>query len=79
MPATARGARRWNDANVLAFGLRLTTATLVEELLDAFLAAEADPSEAANVAKLAEPTTNERPSYQLGDALARAAGRSPGG
>ena len=49
---TARGARRWNDANVLAFGLRLTTVTLVEELLDAFLAAEADPSEAANVAKL---------------------------
>jgi len=50
--ATARGARRWNDANVLAFGLRLTTVTLVEELLDAFLAAEAEPSEAANVAKL---------------------------
>ena len=50
--ATARGARRWNDANVLAFGLRLTTAALVEELLDAFLAAEADPGEAANVAKL---------------------------
>ena len=30
---TARGARRWNDANVLAFGLRLTTATVAEELV----------------------------------------------
>lgn len=25
---TARGARRWNDANVLALGLRLTTAAV---------------------------------------------------
>ena len=50
---TARGARRWNDANVLAFGLRLTTAALAEELLDAFLDTAADPSEADNVAKLA--------------------------
>ena len=49
---TARGARRWNDANVLAFGLRLTTAALAGELVHAFLDAEADPSEAANVAKL---------------------------
>jgi ribose 5-phosphate isomerase B len=49
---TARGARRWNDANVLAFGLRLTTATLATELVEAFLDAQAEPSEAANVAKL---------------------------
>lgn len=34
---TARGARRWNDANVLVFGLRLTSEALVRELLDAFL------------------------------------------
>ncbi len=34
---TAAGARRWNDANVVAFGLRLTTATVAEELTDAFL------------------------------------------
>ena len=43
---TARGARRWNDANVLAFGLRLTTATVAQELLSAFLEAEPDPDEA---------------------------------
>lgn len=49
---TARGARRWNDANVLALGLRLTSATVAREMLDAFLATDADPDESANVAKL---------------------------
>jgi ribose 5-phosphate isomerase B len=49
---TARGARRWNDANVLAFGLRLTTTTVADELLDAFLTTGSDPSEAANIDRL---------------------------
>jgi ribose 5-phosphate isomerase B len=49
---TARGARRWNDANVLAFGLRLTTATVAEELVDAFLTTDPDPGEAEEIAKL---------------------------
>jgi ribose 5-phosphate isomerase B len=49
---TARGARRWNDANVLAFGLRLTTASVAEELIDAFLTTEPDPDEAEEIAKL---------------------------
>jgi ribose 5-phosphate isomerase B len=49
---TARGARRWNDANVLAFGLRLTTATVAEELLEAFLTTDADPGEADEIAKV---------------------------
>lgn len=49
---TARGARRWNDANVLALGLRLTTETLAAELVDAFIEAEHDADEAAEVAKL---------------------------
>jgi ribose 5-phosphate isomerase B len=49
---TARGARRWNDANVLAFGLRLTTPTVAEELLEAFLTTDPDPSEADEIAKL---------------------------
>ena len=43
---TARGARLWNDANVLAFGLRLTTAAVAEELLNAFLSTDADPDDA---------------------------------
>ncbi|MBI2710676.1 MAG: RpiB/LacA/LacB family sugar-phosphate isomerase [Actinobacteria bacterium] len=54
---TARGARRWNDANVLALGLRLTTEALAEELIDAFLAAdtEPDPGELAAIARLEGP------------------------
>ena len=39
---TARGARRWNDANVLALGLRLTSPTTAEEMLDAFLDTDAE-------------------------------------
>jgi ribose 5-phosphate isomerase B len=49
---TAWGARRWNDANVLAFGLRLTSETVADELIAAFLGTEPDASEAANIAKL---------------------------
>ena len=51
---TAAGARRWNDANVLALSLRTTTAALLEEMLDAWLAAEPsdDPDDRANVAHL---------------------------
>ena len=49
---TAKGARRWNDANVLALGLRLTSETVAHEMLDAFLATDPDPEEADNIAKL---------------------------
>jgi ribose 5-phosphate isomerase B len=52
-PETAAGARRWNDANVLALGLRLTSPALADEMVDAFLAAEPEDDEAANIAKLA--------------------------
>jgi ribose 5-phosphate isomerase B len=31
---TARGARRWNDANVLALSLRATSEAVLEEILD---------------------------------------------
>jgi ribose 5-phosphate isomerase B len=33
---TARGARKWNDANVLALSLRTTSPALLEEILDAW-------------------------------------------
>ncbi|CAL9378300.1 RpiB/LacA/LacB family sugar-phosphate isomerase [Streptomyces sp. NPDC057838] len=33
---TADGARRWNDANVLALSLRLTSEPLLQEILDAW-------------------------------------------
>jgi ribose 5-phosphate isomerase B len=49
---TAAGARRWNDANVLAIGLRLTSPAVAHEMLDAFFATEPDPSEAENIARL---------------------------
>jgi ribose 5-phosphate isomerase B len=50
---TARGARRWNDANVLALSLRLTTAEVAREIAEAFLATRPDDSEADQVALLA--------------------------
>lgn len=43
---TARGARRWNDANVLALSLRTTSAALLEEILDGWF--DAGPSEDAD-------------------------------
>ena len=49
---TARGARRWNDANVLALGLRLTSETLAKEMLDAFLSTPPDQGEAATIARV---------------------------
>jgi ribose 5-phosphate isomerase B len=39
---TARGARKWNDANVLALSLRATSAPLLGEILDAWF--ESEPS-----------------------------------
>ena len=50
--STAEGARKYNDANVLVMGLRLTSPELAKEMLDAWFAAEPDPAEAANVARL---------------------------
>ncbi len=38
--ATAVGARRWNDANVLVLSLRSTSQAMLEEILDAWFAAE---------------------------------------
>jgi len=49
---TARGARAWNDANVLCLSLRATSETVAKEILDAWFAAEADPSEAENIEKV---------------------------
>ncbi|MFE9346016.1 RpiB/LacA/LacB family sugar-phosphate isomerase [Streptomyces olivaceus] len=48
---TADGARRWNDANVLALSLRLTSAPLLREILDAWFAAgpSADAEDRDNV------------------------------
>jgi ribose 5-phosphate isomerase B len=54
--ATADGARRWNDANVLALSLRTTSQAELREILDAWFSGE--PSGAAddraNVVHLSE-------------------------
>jgi ribose 5-phosphate isomerase B len=53
---TARGARRWNDANVLALSLRTTSEAVLSEILDAWFEAgpSEDPADAANVRHLDE-------------------------
>jgi ribose 5-phosphate isomerase B len=54
--ATADGARRWNDANVLALSLRSISAAVLAEILDAWFAGapSADEDDRANVAHLDE-------------------------
>jgi ribose 5-phosphate isomerase B len=51
---TADGARRWNDANVLALSLRLTSNAELEEILDAWFAGSSseDAEDADNIAHL---------------------------
>jgi ribose 5-phosphate isomerase B len=48
---TARGARKWNDANVLALSLRTTSAPLLDEILDAWFDAQpsTDDDDADNI------------------------------
>ena len=47
----ARGARRWNDANVLAIGLCTTDANVATEIVDAWLeTTDVDPGEVDNIA-----------------------------
>jgi ribose 5-phosphate isomerase B len=54
--ATAAGARRWNDANVLALSLRATSEAELGEILDAWFEAgpSDEPDDRANVEHLAE-------------------------
>lgn len=49
---TARGARRWNDANVLALSLRWCSHAVASEILDAFFSTDADTDTAEAVARL---------------------------
>ena len=53
---TARGARRWNDANVLALSLRSTSQAELEEILDAWFEGEpsSEDDDLANVRHLDE-------------------------
>lgn len=49
---TARGARAWNQANVLCLGLRSTPEVIAKEILEAWFSASPDPDEEENVSKL---------------------------
>jgi len=50
---TARGARLWNDANVLAMSGRLATPEVAREIIDAWLSVESiDESERLNIERL---------------------------
>jgi ribose 5-phosphate isomerase B len=53
---TAEGARKWNDANVLALSLRATSEAELQEILDAWFAAapSQDPEDVANIDHLAD-------------------------
>jgi ribose 5-phosphate isomerase B len=53
---TAAGARKWNDANVLALSLRATSEAELAEILDAWFenGASTEPDDVANVEHLAE-------------------------
>ncbi|MEM1677744.1 MAG: RpiB/LacA/LacB family sugar-phosphate isomerase [Ignisphaera sp.] len=52
-PGTARGARLWNDANVLVMSGRLISEYLAKEILDAWISTtEIDESEAKNIEML---------------------------
>jgi ribose 5-phosphate isomerase B len=53
---TARGARTWNDANVLALSLRSTSEALLGEILDRWFATEPsdDPEDQANIEHVRE-------------------------
>src|SRR5438067_9989232 len=49
---TARGARKWNDANVLVMSLRATPEAVAREICDAWLETGPDEAERATIAKV---------------------------
>jgi ribose 5-phosphate isomerase B len=53
---TARGARRWNDANVLALSLRGTSPAVLTEILDAWFEGKRseDADDVANIRHVGE-------------------------
>jgi ribose 5-phosphate isomerase B len=54
-PWIAKGARLWNDANVLAMSLKRLAPDVAVEVVEAFLATtRPDPDEAVNIARLDE-------------------------
>ena len=46
---TARGARKWNDANILCISLRAASPAVAEEILNAWLSTQPEDSERHNI------------------------------
>lgn len=51
---TASGARKWNDANILAMSLRTTSNALAGEILDAWFGSSPEDEEKENIEKVME-------------------------
>ncbi len=51
--ATAQGARRWNDANVLVMSLRATSPEIAKEMLDAWFSTDLDAEEKERIQEIA--------------------------
>ncbi len=49
---TARGARKWNDANILVMSLRLTSPIVAKEILEGWFSANLEKEEAPNIQKV---------------------------
>lgn len=49
---TAEGARKWNDANILAMSLRATSTQVALEILDSWFGSSPDESERENIDKV---------------------------
>ncbi len=57
---TAKGARRWNDANVLALSLRLTSPTVAKEIVRAWTATPYGGTESASLDAMRDAEHSER-------------------
>jgi ribose 5-phosphate isomerase B len=49
---TAEGARKWNDANVLALSLRMTSQIVAKEILEAWFGTNPEEEEKTNIEKV---------------------------
>lgn len=49
---TAEGARKWNDANILAMSLQSTSKTVAKEILDSWFSASPEEEEKVNIDKV---------------------------
>ena len=58
---TARGARWWNDANVVVLSLRATSPDMAKEILDAWFAETVRPEEVATIDQLKEIEARHAP------------------